>query len=671
MLKLKRNKKKHKKGKGADELFTPEELEKYKQQQAEKSRAQRETEEEGPRADTGHSSNVEENEAAGGSSKDGEASDEWQRFKELTAGVDNVLKKSQGDLGRIKEKSFFQRKASPVVSENRKKPERPAPTYQVPPPEQSWATFEEGSRSIPKTEEQPTPQPAEPKKEEDTITVPEPEESEEDDFPEDHDDGLFDTSYVDVVTSGDIKLVYVPESPTESEKEEDPFDTSIVDKVIAPKIITTKDGKTKKLVSLGCAVDVLTGLLEKPIPVPVIPETGIKKRRVIPQDLLLESDAIPPNEQSLDIVNTDLVSESLLDDEEGIQEVPLPVLCAGAAPVTTVKEENFDEEHTKKIDIEELEKELELTSTVLNASNTLTSDSLQDNFTDHPSLNSTQLDITSNKLPSNTQVDEEDNFDFDPRAGEVQQEDIDDFDFDPRAGESTIDEKKFRKSDLLGEIHGDAHGLVHFPIEPEVDLVATDNPDEIDPFDTSAVDALVPSKAELKILEQELLTCAVTNTPQVPTIPAIPIITKTDIIEKSPATVTTHVLEEDINAELTHRPLTPQQSNNALVETEPEDPFDTSFAENIHPGKTELRILESELITDNIPKADNFQARFEVSTENTAFCTIVAQPATHRVERLDLLEANEEDIAPHKPLTPGQEQATLFPVVDPFDTSLV
>lgn len=36
--------------------------------------------------------------------------EEWSRFNALTQGVDSILKKTQGDLDRIKSTSFFQRK---------------------------------------------------------------------------------------------------------------------------------------------------------------------------------------------------------------------------------------------------------------------------------------------------------------------------------------------------------------------------------------------------------------------------------------------------------------------------------------------------------------------------------------------------------------------------------
>lgn len=86
-LKKKKKTKKHKK---EDELFDAAELEKYRREhQQDCERGQQE----------------EPDEQGAGSAEN----EEWQRFKALTAGVDNILKRTQGDLDRIKSSSYFQR----------------------------------------------------------------------------------------------------------------------------------------------------------------------------------------------------------------------------------------------------------------------------------------------------------------------------------------------------------------------------------------------------------------------------------------------------------------------------------------------------------------------------------------------------------------------------------
>ncbi|CAG7823419.1 unnamed protein product, partial [Allacma fusca] len=71
------------------------------------------------------------------------------------------------------------------------------------------------------------------------------------------DDDLFDTSFVDAVATGEIKLAYIPDSPTEEEQGDDPFDTSAVADVV--KKIEEEERKKKRQVNLGLAVNVLTG----------------------------------------------------------------------------------------------------------------------------------------------------------------------------------------------------------------------------------------------------------------------------------------------------------------------------------------------------------------------------------------------------------------------------
>jgi MAGUK p55 subfamily protein 5 len=87
---LKKKKNKNKKHKKEDELFDEVELEKYRREHQQDSEVGQQEEQ--------------EDQAAGSSDNE-----EWRRFKALTAGVDSVLKKTQGDLDRIKSSSYFQR----------------------------------------------------------------------------------------------------------------------------------------------------------------------------------------------------------------------------------------------------------------------------------------------------------------------------------------------------------------------------------------------------------------------------------------------------------------------------------------------------------------------------------------------------------------------------------
>lgn len=241
MLKLPKGLKKKKKGKKSkknQELFTEEELENYKREQKEKQLAEE-----------------------GTSKKPND--DEWSKFNALTTGIDSILKRTQGDLDRIKEQSFFQRVEPKSVKSAKEREE-----------EKRLQQKEEKEAAVAAANvvTEPTP--------EDQLAQAVIELSESEEESEEADD-IFDTTYIDTLTSGDVQLAYVPESPTEDFDEgPDPFDTAYADKLIkGPEV--SKRGK--KIVNIGAAVEVLTGRVEK-----VSTVTARRPRRG-PQNLLLES----------------------------------------------------------------------------------------------------------------------------------------------------------------------------------------------------------------------------------------------------------------------------------------------------------------------------------------------------------------------------------------------
>jgi len=122
MLKIKKGiKKKIKgkkdKGKDEDDLFDPEQLEKLKRELAEKRKAAGETGDDSSEAA-----------ASSSTAPPHEQDEEWLKFQALTAGVDNVLKKTSEELGKIKETSFYQRQSNDPTnlwkSEQQKEKER-------------------------------------------------------------------------------------------------------------------------------------------------------------------------------------------------------------------------------------------------------------------------------------------------------------------------------------------------------------------------------------------------------------------------------------------------------------------------------------------------------------------------------------------------------------------
>lgn len=98
---------------------------------------------------------------------------------------------------------------------------------------------------------------------------------------------------------------------------------------------------------------------------------------------------------------------------------------------------------------------------------------------------------------------------------------------------------------------------------------------DVDPFDTSIANNILPGRTELKLLETELIQRKDSSSP-----------TKQDLLHS-----------EDIVIDKPLSPIATSRINSVSeVEVEDFDPFDTSIANDIAPGRTELKLLESELI---------------------------------------------------------------------------
>lgn len=292
MHKIKKGIKKKIKGKKDKdaELFTPEEYEKYRKQKEEelKQKDQEHHQQEGTTDD--HPEELpsenhqevaveEQQQVDEDCAETSEKKEDWRNFLSAT---DTVLKKTTVNLEHIKESSYFQAvkkheetevKAGPAVSTV--PPPVPAP------PTKRWADLSKGIDDSIEGEE------GEEGEREEENHLEENEEREKvskpfkdivlkpiEDIPivaeEDYAD-VFDTTYVDAVEGGEVQLYEIPDSPTlEDSNEPDPFDTSNAEKVLhiekeepqqQQKLIAPEKPQKKKknLVNLGCAVDVLTG----------------------------------------------------------------------------------------------------------------------------------------------------------------------------------------------------------------------------------------------------------------------------------------------------------------------------------------------------------------------------------------------------------------------------
>lgn len=145
---------------------------------------------------------------------------------------------------------------------------------------------------------------------------------------------------------------------------------------------------------------------------------------------------------------------------------------------------------------------------------------------------------------------------------------LSDPDFDPRAPPTPVPAE-----DLLA-VKENINTKVLTPAQESKDLPDYSGEPVVDPFDTSIAANLQPGQAELKLLESELLPERKSDIP-------------------------TGVLDIQSDAQelgLGDKVLTPQLPHKQIIVPAEVDPFDTSIAENLQPGETEIKLLESELI---------------------------------------------------------------------------
>ncbi|CAB0014918.1 unnamed protein product [Nesidiocoris tenuis] len=726
MLKIPKGLKKKKKGKKGkhkeEELFDPAELaelERYKKEKQQKL------------AEAAEAGTSEGGEPAATSPGENE---EWEKFKALTSGVDDILKKTQGDLDRIKSTSYFQKKppGPSAPPELAPKPERPS--VGPSPAKGKWIGFSEGGEEAEPEEETDVKVEVTPAAGGDTTdafgTGNFEEEEEESEFEDDADD-LFDTSYVDVVASGEVKLAYVPDSP-EPEDDFDPFDTSIVDKVIK---VDPAEEKKKKLVSLGCAVEVLTGKLDKPVEVP--PEiVKPQRRRPRPRDLLLGSFDEGPGVVVED-AEPEPAPRSILDDDPVFAEETSEIL--GLAPVTPVVEvkpissplppPKKETPKNQGLDLKTLVEEFVSFSTTEEVEDTL--------IPPPPKPPPPQVQSNANQAAlsdvDDFNPDEDDPFDTSFAAQvlpgkfelkliekEILQETAPVIEKDTQsrihevlknselsAKVNDVEEVSLtvEHKDLLGGSASDLSTLGQLPIAPKSleDFDAAFTAD--DPFDTSVVEKVVaPGKTELKFLEKEFLDPPI----GIPTNAALPVVALEDDdfdpraeekLEKPPTrpdnlsvagkrVSVPKVVAFDVDpsskpdllavdqeeSSKVSKPLTPyypqpNQAGQVGDSGSDIDPFDTSYvSEASRPGKLELQILEKELSSATEIKRSLSDPDFDPRGAEQSAPVPVSTVVRNNPDILS--GENEEELKLHTPVVPRKAFGDPSQDTDPFDTSI-
>lgn len=679
MLKLPKGLKKKKKGKkskrkGEEELFTEAELEKYRREHQQQA------------------------EAGEGSVKN----EEWSKFKDLTTGVDSVLKKTQGDLDRIKSTSFFQRVPAGPKSVDpvpKAKPHRPVVEItEADFPQLVQAAAEAGDAD----------------KSDYGLTDDESEEDDQDD--------IFDTSYVDAVERGEVKLAYVPDSPDDFQ-DDDIFDTSHVDALIKGQ--DAKASKGKKGLDIGIAVEVLTGRIDN-----LTVTAKRSSKRTIPGDLLLEDTNTDFHLPLTAIAEPEPVEKSILDLDSDIP-ITTPIDLSISLHTSLVQQNvkphqkqeagaHFDFAKVSDDEIDEFtllateslevsgeatkldQKEIKLEPVVQESWSAFEADKNVSVFAE--CIVEDQIDVID------PYIDGDDPFDTsfaDAVIPSLQSkevikeavilEDDDDDDFDPRAEEVRFKLNNRRKSsvrihltdpsgiresitsddiadhsknqeqtalDLLGGSTTDLSQLSDSPLNP-IDI-NTDT--DFDPFDTSIVDKIVaPGKVELKFLEQELIGASPAPAPvyRVPSDDDFdPRAEEPKPVERRPSrpenlvvskSVVFDVSENSLEADpknKNNKPLTPYYTREVSITEDLNE--EAEAADSV--AKTLTRVHSDE---DLAPKLNLTKRRHSE----------YPQTKQTKVKASDLLHSGQTEIQA-KVLTPtGPQLPIKGPEIDPFDTT--
>merc|ERR1712008_375573 len=82
--------------------------------------------------------------------------------------------------------------------------------------------------------------------------------------PDSDEEDIFNTGFVDAITSGEVKLAVIPDDPVYDDNEDDPFNTNFADAIVnKDKAEKRKESNRLKFVGLSSVADVLTGKADK------------------------------------------------------------------------------------------------------------------------------------------------------------------------------------------------------------------------------------------------------------------------------------------------------------------------------------------------------------------------------------------------------------------------
>lgn len=258
-------------------------------------------------------------------------------------------------------------------------------------------------------------------------------------------------------------------------------------------------------------------------------------------------------------------------------------------------------------------------------------------------------------------------------------ESLSDDDFDPRAIEERPKERTLSRPDVL---QVSSVKSVSFDLSPPKDLLDSEEEEskkaskpltpyyarkdsipeavnEDDPFDTSFVSNVAPGKVELKIIESDLfnpqteVNCNITDNSFNPrderqAAAAVLVQKVQEIYNPKPLKESKSIDLLAVDENVVAKVLTPiAEKPQTFEEDFNVDPFDTSIASNILPGRTELKLLETELIQTNSVDITKFEDQDLLHSEDSVIDKPLSPVISSRINSV----TEEEDF-------------------DPFDTSI-
>ena len=270
--------------------------------------------------------------------------DDWKLFQSLTSGVDAVIKQKKEELQDIKLDSYFQQK-TPVQASDEEDQEEGAKEEAA-----EQAKGDEAESSSSESEEAGIG----------LVDIPDTPEGESE-----AEEDIFNTDFVDAITSGEVKLAVIPDDPVYDDAD-DPFNTTYAEAIVQKeKVEKRKEANRIKFSGLSSVADVLSGKSDKVDSSLIEHATKRKRRRANRINLIAEQETdVTAREQigTFDLQKADqaerqpdiLITDASQTADDSKLEAALDILTSTPSPLP----DKLDQDKNQKsgeLDLSEFE----------------------------------------------------------------------------------------------------------------------------------------------------------------------------------------------------------------------------------------------------------------------------------------------------------------------------